>query len=59
MNDQQTKRLGRPPGTSAPPEEQRKPRSVRLNDSRWAKLQRLGADWLESAIDRAREQVAK
>jgi hypothetical protein len=52
-----SKRMGRPPGTGAPPAEQRKPRSVRMNDARWAKLQRLGSDWLESAIDRARESA--
>lgn len=51
----QTKRMGRPVGTGAPPDQQRKPRSVRLNDERWSKLQRLGAGWLEAAIDRARE----
>lgn len=49
----QTKRMGRPVGTGAPPEEQRKPRSVRLNDARWEKLKSLGADWLERAIDEA------
>jgi hypothetical protein len=49
------KRMGRPPGSGAPPEEQRRPRSVRLNDARWAKLQRLGGEWLENAIDKARE----
>lgn len=52
---EKVKRMGRPPGSGAPPEQQRNPRSVRLNDARWAKLQRLGAEWLESAIDRARE----
>jgi hypothetical protein len=50
------KRMGRPPGSGAPPEAQRRPRSVRLNDARWAKLQRLGADWLERAIDAASER---
>jgi hypothetical protein len=48
------KRIGRPPGTGLPPEEQRKPRSVRLNEARWAKLQELGTAWLEKAIDRAK-----
>lgn len=48
------KRMGRPPL----PAEQRsdvKPRSVRLDDARWSKLQRLGRQWLEAAIDRAKE----
>jgi hypothetical protein len=36
-----------------PQTEQRKPRSVRLNDERAAKLKRLGPAWLEQAIDEA------
>lgn len=28
-----------------------KPRSVRLNDARWARLKLLGREWLERAID--------
>lgn len=31
------------------------PHSVRLTAARWAKLKRLGSDWLNKAIDRARE----
>lgn len=57
---EQPKRRGRPPGSGGPrlaPEDATKPRSVRLNDARWAKLKRLGSDWLEGAIDRAREPV--
>ena|SRR6218665_3868034 len=49
---------GRPPGASGPrlaPEDATKPRSVRLNEARWEKLQRLGRGWLEAAIDRAEE----
>lgn len=43
---------GRPPM----PEDQRpKVRSVRLNQERWEKLQRLGRPWLETAIDDAKE----
>lgn len=52
------KRRGRPPGSGGPrlaPENVTKPRSVRLNEARWEKLQRLGRAWLEGAIDRARE----
>jgi len=37
-----------------PPDEQTKPRSVRLNDERWEKLKRLGSAWLNKAIDRAK-----
>lgn len=58
--EQQPKRRGRPPGSGGPrlaPEDATKPRSVRLNDARWDKLQRLGRSWLEGAIDRAREPV--
>lgn len=56
MNDAKgiPKPRGRPPGKGEPrltPEEVTKPRSVRLNDVRWAKLQRLGRRWLERAID--------
>lgn len=51
------KRKGRPPGSAAPLEEQRKARSIRLNDARWEKLKLLGADWLEKAIDRAKNPV--
>lgn len=40
--------IGRP---ELPPDEKTKPRSIRLNDERWEKLQRLGRDWLEHAID--------
>jgi len=40
-----------------PPEEQTKPRSIRLNDARWEKLKRLiKAGWLNKAIDRAKEK---
>ena len=41
-----------------PPDEQTKPRSVRLNDERWEKLKRLGSAWLNKAIDRAKEPSA-
>lgn len=55
--DSKPKRRGRPlgysPGPRLPPEDKTKPRSVRLNDSRWEKLKQLGTDWLEEAIDRA------
>lgn len=54
MSEQQPKRLGRPP---LPPEQRKTTpvRSIRIDDERWAKLQRLGREWLERAIDRARE----
>jgi uncharacterized protein (DUF4415 family) len=46
---------GRPPGSKLRNEDQRKTRSVRLDESRWRKLQRLGSGWLEHAIDMATE----
>lgn len=43
---------GRP--ASAPDHEPpTKPRSIRLDDERWAKLQALGREWLERQIDSA------
>lgn len=45
------KRRGRPP---ASPEDRANPRTVRLDDARWHKLQSLGRAWLERQIDRAR-----
>jgi hypothetical protein len=47
----QPKRRGRPPSA---PEDQRKVRALRLTDTRWHKLQQLGTEWLERAIDRAK-----
>ena len=49
MND---RGQGRKPNA---PEDQTKPRSVRLNDVRWEKLKRLGSDWLAKAVDKAKE----
>ena len=57
MSAEQPKKMGRPAGPALPPEQQTKPRSVRLTDARWAKLKRLGSDWLSGAIDRAKEQA--
>jgi len=39
-----------------PPELATKPHAVRLTDSRWEKLKRLGSGWLNRAIDRAKEK---
>ena len=50
-----TRSAGRPPGSKIKEEDQRKTRSVRLDELRWKKLQRLGSSWLENAIDRAKE----
>lgn len=47
-------KVGRP---ELPPNEKTRPRSIRLNDGRWDKLQRLGREWLERAIDRARAKI--
>lgn len=51
MTDASKRPQGRPP---LPPEDHTKPRSVRLNDARWAKFKLLGSAWLEKAIDRAK-----
>jgi hypothetical protein len=48
-----SRRLGRPPGTGIPPEQRRKPRSVRMTDEQWANFQALGTAWLDMAIDEA------
>lgn len=51
------RRPGRPVGSGGPrlsPEDATRPRSMRLNDARWAKLQSLGREWLEKAIDSAK-----
>jgi hypothetical protein len=45
-------KMGRPP---LPEEERKVNGSVRLTPERWAKLRRLGMEWLGKAIDRARE----
>jgi hypothetical protein len=45
-------RMGRPP---LPEEEKKVNGSVRLTPKRWAKLRRLGMDWLAKAIDKAKE----
>lgn len=42
------KRRGRP---ASPPEDQRKPRSIRLNDAHWKRLMDLGTEWLEFQLD--------
>lgn len=47
--------VGRP---ELPAGEKTQPRSIRLNDVRWAKLQRLGRRWLEQMIDQADDASA-
>lgn len=44
---------GRPP-VAPEARSDAKPRSVRLSESRWAKLKSLGTAWLERQIDRAK-----
>lgn len=51
--DQQPRRAGRPSGSVTAAEDQTRPRSVRLNDARWAKYKQLGTGWLEQQIDDA------
>lgn len=54
----QTKPKRGPGRPSLPPDAPRstaKTRSVRLDAARWAKLRRLGREWLERVIDEAQE----
>lgn len=44
---------GRPPLTDS---ERAKPRAIRLTDEHYAKLKRLGVDWLREQIDKAKER---
>jgi hypothetical protein len=48
-------RMGRPPLPADTPRSEKRVRSVRLADEHWEKLKRLGTDWLEQAIERAKE----
>lgn len=45
-------KLGRPPLDDS---ERAKPRAIRLTDEHYAKLKRLGMDWLRKQIEKARE----
>lgn len=47
--------MGRPPLPADAPRSEKSPRTVRLDDERWAKLRRLGTEWLEREIDYAPE----
>jgi len=49
-------KMGRPP---LPEAEKKVNGSVRLTPERWAKLRRLGMEWLAKAIDRAKEPGPK
>lgn len=50
----------RPQGRPAlPPEQRTKPYSVRLTDARIEKLKRLGSEWLNKAIDRAKDRESE
>lgn len=51
----QPKPRGRPPLPPDAPRSDKRPRSIRLGDAHWQKLQRLGTDWLERALDRAKD----
>jgi len=53
--DEPSPLMGRPPLSADEPRSDKRPRSVRLDGERWEKLRRLGTEWLERAIDRARE----
>lgn len=55
LPNRQPKRRGRPALGPDAPRSDKRPRSIRLGDEEWAKLQRLGTPWLEQAIRRAKE----
>ena len=56
MTKKELEELARRPGRPAlPADEKAVTGSLRLTPSRWAKLRRLGMDWLGKAIDRAKE----
>lgn len=60
MTKKQLQELARSRGRPALPEDERKVNgSVRLTPDRWAKLRRLGMDWLSKAIDKAKEPMPK
>jgi hypothetical protein len=60
MTEKQLEELTRRRGRPALREEERKVNgSVRLTVDRWAKLRRLGMDWLSKAIDKAKEPAPK
>jgi len=50
--DPKPKKQGRP---ALPPDQKAIPGSIRLTPPRWEKLRRLGSDWLNKAIDRAKD----
>jgi hypothetical protein len=45
--------MGRPPLAADAPRSEKRPRTIRLDDERWARLRSLGTEWLESALDSA------
>lgn len=55
MDEQDNTKPARKGGRKAlPPEEKAIPGSVRLTPARWQKLRRLGSEWLNRVIDRAK-----
>lgn len=55
LPNRQPKQRGRRPLPPDAPRSDKVPRSIRLGPEHWAKLQRLGMQWLEKSIDRAKE----
>jgi hypothetical protein len=56
MTNEEKARMGRPP---IPADQLKVTGTMRLTADRWAKLRRLGTDWLSKAIDKAKEPVPK
>lgn len=48
------KRRGRPPLPADAPRSDKRHRSIRLGDTDWKKLKRLGMQWLEQQLARAK-----
>lgn len=48
------KRRGRPPLPADAPRSDKRHRSIRLGDTDWEKLKRLGMQWLEQQLARAK-----
>ncbi|MDP9881074.1 hypothetical protein J2W25_005198 [Variovorax boronicumulans] len=55
-NPEERSKMGRPP---LPDDVRKKSGSIRLTPNHWAKLRRLGADWLSRALDQAKEPTSR
>lgn len=51
MTDTPKRKRGAQPGPRIPPAERTRPRSIALDDARWAKYRSLGTKWLKAKLD--------